>query len=99
MYFGFFLQAILYYFIGINIFAIIVMGYDKIKARLKRYRISERFLIDIALIGGSFGILIAMLLFRHKIRTKKFYIGIPLIIFGQLTLFYYAANFLDRVNK
>lgn len=88
-----------YYFIGVNIFAFLTMGYDKLKAKFKRYRVTEKFLINTALMGGSFGTLIAMLLFRHKIRSKKFFIGVPFIILTQILLYFYIASFLDGVLK
>lgn len=92
-------KAFIYYFIAVNIYAFFTMAYDKLKAKFKKYRITERFLINTALMGGSFGTLAAMIVFRHKIRTKKFSIGIPLIILGQVLLYFYIANFLDKVVK
>ncbi len=96
---NFLIKGFIYYFVIINIYAFIVMGYDKIKAKLKKYRITERYLMTLAFIGGSFGVLIAMLLFRHKIRTKKFFIGVPFIIAIHLILVFYVASFLDKVMK
>ena len=75
------------------------MGYDKIQAKLKRYRVTERCIMTLAFIGGSFGVLLAMLVFRHKIRTKKFFIGVPVIIALHLILVFYVASFLDKVVK
>lgn len=95
----FLIKGFMYYFAIINIYAFIVMGYDKIKAKLKRYRVTERFIMTLAFIGGSFGVLLAMLVFRHKIRTKKFFIGVPVIIALHLILVFYVASFLDRVVK
>ena len=92
-------KLFVYYFIGVNIFAFITMAYDKLKAKLKKYRITEKFLINTAIMGGSFGTLIGMILFRHKIRSKKFFLGVPFIIFTQILLYFYIANLLDRVLK
>lgn len=96
---NFLIKGFIYYFVIINIYAFIVMGYDKIKAKLKKYRITERYLMTLAFMGGSFGVLIAMLLFRHKIRTKKFFIGVPFIIVLHLILVFYVVSFLDKVMK
>jgi len=93
------IKLFVYYFIGVNVFAFITMGYDKLKAKFKKYRITEKFLINTAIMGGSFGTLIGMLLFRHKIRSKKFFLGVPFIIFTQILLYFYIASFLDRVLK
>ena len=49
----FLIKGFMYYFAIINIYAFIVMGYDKIKAKLKRYRVTERFIMTLAFIGGS----------------------------------------------
>ena len=95
----FLIKGFMYYFAIINIYAFIVMGYDKIKAKLKRYRVTERFIMTLAFIGESFGVLLAMLVFRHKIRTKKFFIGVPVIIALHLILVFYVASFLDKVVK
>ena len=95
----FLIKGFMYYFAIINIYAFIVMGYDKIKAKLKRYRVTERFIMTLAFIGLSFGVLLAMLVFRHKIRTKKFFIGVPVIIALHLILVFYVASFLDKVVK
>ena len=95
----FLIKGFMYYLAIINIYAFIVMGYDKIKAKLKRYRVTERFIMTLAFIGGSFGVLLAMLGFWHKIRTKKFFIGVPVIIALHLILVFYVASFLDKVVK
>lgn len=96
---NFLIKGFICYFVIINIYAFVVMGYDKIKAKLKKYRITERYLMTLAFMGGSFGVLLAMLIFRHKIRTKKFFIGIPVIIALHLILVFYVVTFLDKVVK
>jgi len=62
------------YLIGINIISFVLYGIDKGKAILKRERIPERILLVLSLIGGCYGALLGMILFRHKIRKKKFII-------------------------
>lgn len=62
------------YLIGINIISFVLYGIDKGKAILKRERIPERILLILSLIGGCYGALLGMILFRHKIRKKKFII-------------------------
>lgn len=99
MFVDIFVKVFVYYFIGVNIFAFVVMAYDKIKAKLKKYRVTEKLLINTALVGGSFGTLAAMVVFRHKIRTKKFSIGVPLIIVMQIALYLYIASFLDKIVR
>ena len=56
------------YLVIINIISFIIMGLDKLLAILKKQRISENTLLFFAIIGGSIGTLLGMLIFRHKIR-------------------------------
>lgn len=57
---------------------------DKQKARKNRWRIPERVLIGIATVGGSFGIMAGMRIFRHKTRHEKFTVGVPVILALQI---------------
>ncbi len=45
-----------------------------------RMRVPEKRLIFFAAIGGAFGSGLAMLVFHHKTRKKKFYITVPLLV-------------------
>ena len=59
---------------------------DKLKAKKGAWRIPERTLIGIAVIGGSIGAIAGMNLFRHKTRHLKFSIGLPVILAVQVVL-------------
>lgn len=74
------------YIIGINIFALLVMGYDKFAAKNSRYRVSEGFICLLALVLGAMGIYVGMLLFSHKTLKPLFRFGIPVLILLQLIL-------------
>lgn len=78
----------LIYLVIINIIAFIVYGIDKWKAQRNRWRISEKMLLFLAIIGGSLGALVGMYTFHHKILHKKFVIGVPLILVIQVMIFY-----------
>ena len=69
----------IYYFIIINIITIIIYGIDKYKSIKHKYRISEKTLIILAILGGPFGAFLGMLIFHHKTKKKKFMI-IPIIM-------------------
>lgn len=85
------LGLVIYFFI-INLFAIFLMKYDKVKAINNQYRVSEKALFLIALILGGIGIYIGMYLFRHKTKHVKFTVGIPLIIILNILTIYYLIS-------
>ena len=58
--------------ITVNIVAFLFFGYDKMLAWSGRRRIPEKVLLGFALVGGSPGILVGILLFWHKIRKNLF---------------------------
>ena len=83
------LQAGLYlYLICINIITIAVYGIDKRNAVHGKWRIRVSTLLSLAAAGGSAGALLAMRLFHHKTRKKKFTIGIPLMLLAQIVLLF-----------
>lgn len=59
---------------------------DKVKAKKGSFRVPEKTLITLALLGGSVAEYTVMRLIRHKTLHKKFMIGLPLIIILQLVL-------------
>lgn len=71
------------YLLIINAAAFCAFGIDKTKARKNAWRIPEKTLLALALLGGSAGALLGMAVFHHKTRKKKFSIGIPLILTVQ----------------
>lgn len=73
----------LVYLILINALSLALMLADKQKARKNRWRIPERVLIAVAILGGSLGAMIGMNLFRHKTLHPKFSIGLPVIFAVQ----------------
>ena len=73
-----------YYLLIINIIALVMFAIDKLAAIWGRSRIREVTLLGLTALGGSLGGLIAMYVFRHKIRKKRFSIGVPLIMVLQI---------------
>ena len=76
----------LVYLAVVNVFAFVLYGADKYFAVRGKWRISERNLLLIAAVGGSLGAYLAMKLFRHKTKHKKFTVGVPLIFLLQVAL-------------
>lgn len=73
------------YLLIINLTAFSLMGIDKQRARQNRWRIAEKTLFLVAVLGGSFGMRVGMEVFRHKTKHKTFTIGIPIIFLLQVT--------------
>ncbi|MCX7920550.1 MAG: DUF1294 domain-containing protein [Clostridia bacterium] len=71
----------------INIAGFVIVAADKNRSKKNLWRIRERTLFLIALLGGCPGIYSALLLFRHKTRHWRFMLGIPAIFIIQVALF------------
>ena len=78
------MKPIILYLIAVNALSFLLMLADKHRARKKLWRIPERTLLGAAVIGGSFGSLVGMYLFRHKTKHPKFSVGIPVILMLQV---------------
>lgn len=72
------------YLIIINIITFALYGLDKWRAMTRQWRIREKKLIGLALIGGSIGAMIGMTVFHHKTRKWYFKLGIPGIFVLQI---------------
>lgn len=82
-------SLVIYYLIFINLTSLILFALDKYRASRRKWRISEKSLMTLAIIGGSLGSLIGMYFFRHKTHKRKFTVGLPLILVMQIILFVY----------
>lgn len=63
-----------------SVIAFLMMGVDKLAAKLDKRRIPERTLMGTAALGGSAGAWLGMLLFRHKTKHRLFTLGIPALL-------------------
>ena len=86
---------LIYYVIIINFLGLLLMGIDKRKAVKNHWRIPERTLFVVSLLGGSIGSFVGMYLFRHKTKHLRFTIGIPVILVLQIL----AVLFLSLYQK
>lgn len=82
-------STLLIYIGLINLIAFLAFGFDKLKARQQWYRIPEKTLFGLALMGGSFGAVLGMYFFRHKTKKPSFAVGLPLILILQIVLYLY----------
>ena len=74
------------YLVVMNVLGVAVMWSDKRRARLHRWRIPEKVLFGVSLLGGSAGTWAGMYLFRHKTKHWYFVWGVPAILLAQLAL-------------
>ena len=72
------LLLLLGYFLGLNLFLFILMGIDKRAAKRKKWRIPERRLLTLGIIGGGIGGILGMLVFHHK--THRIYFTICYVV-------------------
>lgn len=86
---GIYCKIIVAYLIIMNIAGVFVMFIDKRKAIKHRYRIPEKTLFLVSLLGGSIGTLAGMYLFRHKTKHWYFVVGMPLICILHIILTIY----------
>ncbi len=70
---------ILIYLALANLGGFVIMGADKKRAKQGRYRVPEKVLFLVALLGGCFGTTLGMNYFRHKTKHWYFFVGMPLI--------------------
>lgn len=80
------------YLVVMNVLGVAVMWSDKRRARLHRWRIPEKVLFGVSLLGGSAGTWAGMYLFRHKTKHWYFVIGMPLILVCQAALAIYLVR-------
>lgn len=64
-------------YLALSAATFVVFWIDKRRARAGRWRISERTLLSLSILGGWPGAMLAMRFVRHKTRTRKFTLGVP----------------------
>lgn len=78
--------ALAVWLIAINLVTFAVYGADKRRARRGAWRVPEKTLFLLPLLGGSVGALLGMRVFRHKTKHCYFVWGVPAILLAQLAL-------------
>jgi uncharacterized membrane protein YsdA (DUF1294 family) len=66
-------------YLAMSVTTFTAFALDKRRAKLGKWRISEKTLLLLSLAFGWPGAWLAMKLVRHKTKTRKFVIGVPLI--------------------
>lgn len=81
------MEILIIYLVIINALGLLLMLIDKQKAIQKQWRIPEKTLLGIGLIGGSLGCIMGMRLFRHKTKKPVFFVGLPLMFLVHILIF------------
>lgn len=69
-----------------SIFTFALFAWDKHLAVFQKTRVPEFILLLFSFLGGAFGALCAMIIFRHKTLHKMFTICVPIFVFLQLVI-------------
>ena len=78
--------ALAVWLIAINLVTFAVYGIDKRRARRGAWRVPEKTLFLLPLLGGSIGALLGMRVFHHKTKHWYFVWGVPAILLAQIAL-------------
>ena len=81
--------------LAINLFAFLLMGYDKKLAKTNQRRISEKALLTSAMLGGSIGSGIGMLYFRHKTSKNSYLVKFWSVVIIQIIVLYFGRGYLN----
>ena len=76
----------------INAAAWLLMLIDKRNAQKHLFRIPEKVLLGIGILGGSLGAICGMVMFRHKTKKPLFSIGLPVIFLLHVSIFLYSCT-------
>lgn len=63
---------ITYYLFLLSLITFFTYGMDKLLAKKKMFRISEKILITLSIMGGFIGAILGMKIFKHKTKKIKF---------------------------
>ena len=90
-------QILIGVFVTINLWAFLIMARDKRKSIVRdgSRRIPEGRMFFMATFFGSVGVLLGMLLFRHKTKKWYFKLGIPVLILQNIATVYVVWSFLS----
>ncbi|MCI9526350.1 MAG: DUF1294 domain-containing protein [Lachnospiraceae bacterium] len=80
------------YLCVINMMGFVLMGLDKWKAKHKKWRIAERTLFLVGIVGGSPGCWLGMYIFRHKTKHWQFVVGMPAILVIQAAVILFLTS-------
>lgn len=71
-----------------SLMAVVVTAWDKRRARCRAWRVPERTLWLVSVLGGSVATYLTMQIIRHKTRHRRFMWGLPLLMMAQAALIF-----------
>lgn len=83
------MYVILLIYVILNVYGLLLMYIDKNRARNNKWRISEKHIWIVAILGGALGTTFGMKKFRHKTKHKHFVILLPILTVMTLALYIY----------
>ena len=79
-----------------NAVTFLVYSADKRRAKKDQWRVPEKTLFLLPLLGGSVGGILGMRVFHHKTRHWYFQVGLPLILAAQLAAAFFLPQWLGK---
>ena len=79
-------EWVLAWLVAVSVMAAALAAWDKSRARRKAWRVPERTLWLVSLLGGSIATCLTMCLLRHKTLHRRFMWGLPLLILAQAAI-------------
>lgn len=80
------------YLLIINATGLLCMLIDKINAQKTKFRIPEKVLLGLSLLGGSLGCAIGMYIFSHKTKKPAFTMALPAILVLHLLILWFCFH-------
>lgn len=89
------MEYLIAYLLVINLVGFIAYGSDKKRSEKGSWRIKESTLLIFSLIGGGFGSILGMKVYRHKTQKKKFQFGVPILTAISIVIVYFIITLLN----
>ena len=91
------IPVIVWYFGSINLFSFILFGIDKLNSTKERKRVPELSFHFFSLIGGVLGLLLGVVLFRHKLNNRYFLLLQLIILILWMIALYFIFQNIDTI--
>lgn len=72
--------VLFWYLVAVSAVTVCLTVYDKLAAQNGRWRIPEKTLLTLGVLGGAAAELATMKLIRHKTKHPRFMVGLPVFI-------------------